>query len=241
MTLLPNNMRHQNNLERNGFSIMKSVLEPCKVDWILDEITALHNCEGTSTRSGRVFGARNLFQKIPSLRSVAEHEPLISLVKKLIGDAARPVRCLFFDKNSMANWSVVWHQDLTIAVRRRRPVEGFGPWSLKAGVPHVQPPLSILEKMLTLRIHLDKTDGSNGALRVISGSHRLGRLNPQMIEQLTAAKTPRMCAVDGGGVLLMRPLLLHSSRSCRTPVHRRVLHIEFSADRLPGGLEWYGH
>ena len=196
--------------------------------------------EGTGTRRGKVFGARNLFQKIPSLRSVAEHGPLISLAKKLIGDAARPVRCLFFDKNSAANWNVAWHQDLTIAVRRERPVEGFGPWTLKAGVPHVQPPFPILERMLALRIHLDDADESNGALRVIPGSHKLGRLSPGAIEQLIATNH-RICAVGAGGVLFMKPLLLHSSLSCKSPGHRRVLHLEFSADRLPGELEWYGH
>ncbi len=234
-------MRHHNNLERNGFSILESVFEPPEVDWMLNEIKALSASDGVSSRGAEVFGARNLFQKLPALRSVVRSHPVAALVKQLIGGAARPVRCLFFDKNSTANWNVVWHQDLTIAVRRKRPVEGFGSWTLKAGVPHVQPPISILEGVLTLRIHLDKTDESNGALRVISESHKLGQLSPHMIEQLTSAKPPSTCAVDAGGVLLMRPLLLHSSLSCKTPVHRRVLHVEFSADKLPGGLEWYGH
>ena len=111
---------------------------------------------------------------------------------------------------------------------------------MKAGVPHEQPPISVLEKMSSIRIHLDQTDEANGALRVIPGSHRFGHLSPSLIRQLITAEAPTVCPVNAGGALLMKPLLLHSSLSCKTPVHRRVLHIEFSADRLPGGLEWYG-
>jgi ectoine hydroxylase-related dioxygenase (phytanoyl-CoA dioxygenase family) len=233
-------MNHQDRLQTNGFSILESAFEPRDVDRIIDELKVLPTSKSSSSRGGRVFGARNLFQILPSLRSVLEAEPITSWVRQLAGDQARSVRCLFFDKNPTANWNVGWHQDLTIAVRQRLPAEGFGPWTLKAGVPHVQPPVSILEGILTLRIHLDKTDESNGALRVVSGSHRLGRLSPQMIEHLTAARNDKTCSVDAGGVLFMRPLLLHSSPSCKTPAHRRVLHVEFSADRLPGGLAWYG-
>ncbi len=233
-------MRHHTNLERDGFLTLGSVFEPREIDWILDEFKALPASDGISTRGGRVFGVRNLFEKLPSLRSVVDCALVKSLVKQLVGDEARPVRSLFFDKNSAANWNVAWHQDLTIAVRRQRQVEGFGPWTLKAGVPHVQPPFPILERMLALRIHLDDADESNGALRVIPGSHKLGRLSPSSILQLTAANH-RICAIGAGGVLFMKPLLLHSSLSCKSPGHRRVLHLEFSADRLPGELEWYGH
>ncbi len=233
-------MRQHETLERDGFSILESVFEPHEVDWILDEFKALPAGQGISTRGGKVFGVRNLFEKLPSLRSIADWDPVKSLVKQLVGDEARSVRSLFFDKNSAANWNVAWHQDLTIAVHREHPVEGFGSWTRKAGVPHVQPPFPILERMLAVRIHLDDADESNGALRVIPGSHKLGRLSPGAIHQLTAANE-RICAVDAGGVLFMKPLLLHSSLSCKSPGHRRVLHLEFSADRLPGGLEWYGH
>jgi hypothetical protein len=233
-------MRRNETLERDGFSILESVFAPHEVDWILDEFKALPASEGISTRGGKVFAVRNLFEKLPSLRSVADRDLVKSLVRQLVGDEARPVRSLFFDKNSAANWNVAWHQDLTIAVRRECPMEGFGPWTLKAGVPHVQPPFPILERMLAVRIHLDDADESNGALRVIPGSHRLGRLSPGAIEQLTATNH-RICAIGAGGVLFMKRLLLPSSLSCKSPGHRRVLHLEFSADRLPGKLEWYGH
>lgn len=233
-------MNHEDNLEREGVSIEESVLDEHQVDRIRDEIKALAPDEEIRARNGSIFAARNVLRLLPSLRSVVECELLTSCVNQLMGDKARPVRALFFDKNSAANWHVNWHQDLTIAVREKRRAEGFGAWTIKAGVPHVQPPILVLEKMLALRIHLDKTDESNGALRVIPGSHRFGRLSSDQIEQLTGTQPPKVCPVNLGGVLFMKPLLLHSSLSCQRPVHRRVFHIEFSAEELPAGLEWYG-
>lgn len=233
---------HQHDdLNRDGFFVVDSFLDQREVDKLRNEVNALAPGEGVSLRNGRVFGARNLLPQLPSLRDVLRPGVLGTYGWGLIGDHARPVRCIFFDKNASANWSVAWHQDLTIAVRRKRAVDGFGLWTTKAGVPHVQPPVSILENMLALRIHLDITDESNGALRVIPGSHRFGRLSPNLIKHLTTTEAPRACPVNAGGALFMKPLLLHSSLSCRNPVHRRVLHIEFSAEGLPGGLEWYGH
>ena len=227
-------------LHNDGFAIVEPLLDQKSVDRIRHDVAALAIGEAVKTRQGRIFGARNLLSRLPSLVDILKSTPLENLVRRLMGKQAKPVRCLFFDKNVSANWSVAWHQDLTIAVRGKRPVAGFGSWTVKAGIPHVQPPVSILEKMLTLRLHLDMTDESNGALRVIPGSHRLGRLSPLFIEQLTRTKPARACTVQTGGALFIKPLLLHSSLSSRAPSHRRVVAVEFSADDLPGGLEWFG-
>jgi hypothetical protein len=77
------------------------------------------------------------------------------------------VRSIFFDKNEKENRSVVWHQDVTIAVASRVAVDGYGPWSIKDGFAHVQPTRDLLYNMVTIRLHLDDTPSSNGALRVI--------------------------------------------------------------------------
>lgn len=155
----------------------------------------------------------------------------------MVGADALLVRSLFFDKIAAANWNVPWHQDRTITVRSRIETAGFGPWTIKAGMPHVQPPDSVLEEMISLRIHLDDTDESSGALKVIPGSHRFGRLSPVRVKELT--ESPGIpCVAPRGSVLVMRPLLLHSSSSCAKPTHRRVVHLEFAGTVLPGGLEW---
>ena len=146
---------------------------------------------------------------------------------------------MFFDKTVESNWRVPWHQDLTIAVARRIETEGFGPWSIKDGVVHVQPPLEILRKMAAVRLHLDACDENNGALRVIPGSHLGGELDAEGIGAETGSGQTVTCELSKGGALVMRPLLLHASASAKSPSHRRVLHIEYVGDELPNGLEWY--
>lgn len=130
-------------------------------------------------------------------------------------------------------------QDLIIAVKEKKAVEGFSAWSEKGGIPHVQPPVEILENLLTLRIHLDDCDADNGALKVIPKSHLYGKLNSEQIICLKQAAKVYICTAKAGDVLMMRPLLLHSSSASVQPCDRRVLHIEYGALKLPDGLEWF--
>jgi ectoine hydroxylase-related dioxygenase (phytanoyl-CoA dioxygenase family) len=129
-------------------------------------------------------------------------------------------------------------QDLTIVVRERREVPGFGPWTIKAGINHVQPPADILNHILGIRLHLDESGPDNGPLRVVPGSHKQGRLSAEKVAEWQKANSV-VCTVPRGGALLMRPLLLHASSACVAPKPRRVIHLEFAAGPLPGGLEWY--
>jgi ectoine hydroxylase-related dioxygenase (phytanoyl-CoA dioxygenase family) len=133
---------------------------------------------------------------------------------------------------------VPWHQDLTITVRQRKVVAGFNCWTLKAGIDHVQPPARILEEMLALRLHLDATNEESGALKVIPGTHRRGRLSAEDIQQIRQETKPVVCSAQRGDVLAMRPLLLHSSSVSSNASHRRVIHLEFCSVDLPGELEW---
>lgn len=150
-----------------------------------------------------------------------------------------PVRAIFFDKSPASNWLVPWHQDVTIAVARQMEVPGFGPWSRKDGIPHVQPPVALLEGMLAVRLHLDDCDATNGALRVLPGTHRCGRLGPAQIAATRSAGAEVVCEASAGDVLLMRPLLLHASGKSQTHRRQRVLHIEYCSAELPGGLAWH--
>ncbi len=154
------------------------------------------------------------------------------------GADAQAVKATLFDKTAAANWKVPWHQDLTIAVRRRLETTGFGPWSMKDGVPHVQPPVSVLEALVALRLHLDDTPEENGALRVVVASHRLGRIPEAQIAAVRANGRERVATVPAGGVMVMSPLLLHASSASSRPEHRRVLHVEYSSFALPAGLKW---
>lgn len=179
------------------------------------------------------------------VRHVCAHSELLqalsvsATLRSLLPSGLSPVRSILFDKTAAENWPVFWHQDLTIAVVQERSVEGYGPWSFKDGWVHVQPPEAVLEHMVTLRLHLDDTPASNGALRVIPGSHRHGRLSS---EQLAACldQPAVTCECQAGDVLLMSPLILHSSHRSESPARRRVLHFEHArlAD-LDSNLEWF--
>jgi ectoine hydroxylase-related dioxygenase (phytanoyl-CoA dioxygenase family) len=91
--------------------------------------------------------------------------------------------------------------------------------------------------MLAVRIHLDDCHPDNGALRVLPRTHALGRLNAEDIEQQRAGDS-FACTVEAGGVVLMKPLLLHASSAATAAAHRRVIHIDYASSRLAGRLQW---
>lgn len=226
-------------IAHDGFAILPELLEPETISLALNALANAKLDNGESQRAGKAFGIRNLLNVVPFTRDLANSSACRSIVEPILGASARVVRGIYFDKHKDANWKVAWHQDLTIAVRERIDVDGYGPWTIKAGIHHVQPPASVLENMLTLRIHLDAADESNGALRVIPGTHKHGRLDAHQIEYWKQHQPPVTCTVNKGGALLMRPLLIHSSTTAANPRHRRVLHLEYSSIDLPGGLRWF--
>lgn len=114
-------------------------------------------------KRGSAFALRNLLE-IPEIADLANSTSIHALVRLALGGVCFPVRGILFDKIPEANWKVPWHQDVTIAVREKIETSGFGPWSTKAGVLNVQPPASVLEKMISIRLHLDPCDESNGGI-----------------------------------------------------------------------------
>ncbi len=229
--------------DRDGFAIIEAVVTP-------DSLTALVEAtgeyakaghDGALDRAGELYGGRDLLWRIAEVRRLARSPELLQIAEAILGPGAFAVRGLFFDKTPTANWNLPWHQDVTIAVQARREVPGFGPWTLKAGIPHVHAPADLLARMLTIRLHLDDCGPGNGPLRVLPGSHAAGRLDAGALAAWAARAGVLAvdCLVPAGGVVVMRPLLLHASASGTGPGHRRVIHLEYAALALPGGLKWY--
>ena len=214
-------------VEQDGFAIARGVVAESQR---LVLLSALGDPDGA--------GSRGLLA-VPDVSAFARSETMMSLVAAHLGPDSQPVRAIFFDKTPTSNWLVPWHQDLTIAVASKVEAPGFGPWSVKNGIPHVQPPAALLAQMIAVRLHLDDCDASNGALRVIPGSHRVGRLEPDQISAARAASEEVVCEAAAGDALLMRPLLLHASSKSVTDRRRRILHIEYCSGRLPKGLAWH--
>ena len=163
-----------------------------------------------------------------------------SLAASVLGENCQPVRAILFDKTAETNWVVGWHQDRTIAVKERVAVEGFDTWSVKGGLLHVEPPPDLISRMVTLRVHLDPVPASNAPLLIAPGSHLLGRVPQAAIPDVVQRSGTLACLAEAGDIWLYASLILHASEAAQTPLHRRVLHVDFSADLLPGGLEWLG-
>jgi ectoine hydroxylase-related dioxygenase (phytanoyl-CoA dioxygenase family) len=229
VTLNLNDARTANALkplvEQNGFAVVPACLGEAALERLCKQFDDARGLQ------------RDLLS-VPSVRELAMSRPVREIVESVVGPRCFAVRGIFFNKTRRSNWKVVWHQDLTIAVRERRAVDGFGPWTMKAGVSHVQPPAEIMRGILAIRLHLDESGLDNGPLRVIAGSHQEGRLSAEQISNWEKENSIT-CTVPKGGALLMRPLLLHASSACATPKSRRVIHLEFAARELPNGLEWH--
>lgn len=215
--------------EEQGFLLIPKAFEAAGV---LDSVTDLAT-EDT-------FAIRNLLDVCPAIKGLTREAWLQEYVSSVLGTSLTLIRAIYFDKIPRANWKVPWHQDPTIAVKERFDCDGFTHWSIKAGVHHVQPPVSLLENTLTLRLHLDSAVASNGALRVIPGSHKLGKLSYDQIKSNIETAPVATCNAQAGDLMLMRPLLLHASSSGEIPSHRRIIHLEFNNSKLPESLRWYG-
>jgi Phytanoyl-CoA dioxygenase (PhyH) len=213
--------RTNTSILNDGYQIIPEVLTSSEVEALQVSLRTLDVAPGH----------RQLMRRVPAVGALAVSAKILDLVAGALGVGAFPVRSIFFDKTPTANSLVPWHQDITIAVSEQVDLPGYGPWSKKAGVLHVQPPIEVLESMLTVRLHLDDCDEANGALCIIPGSHLYGRLNASQIAEMRCQRSEVICAARAGDALLMRPLLLHSSAEAVSPTHRRIVHLEYAACR----------
>ncbi len=216
----------------NGFALLEKLFSEKEISELIVELDSFNG-------QMNHYGIRDLMRKCPAVLELANKPPLLAIAKELLGENAKAVRSAFFDKIPAANWNVAWHQDTSIAVSGKTETEGFKLWTEKRGIIHVEPPENYLAAILTLRLHLDDAGRENGALRVIAGTHRQGRIHAAQIAALVEKTTAHDCEAKAGDVLLMSPLLLHSSRKARCATHRRIIHIEYSAMALPEPLEWH--
>ena len=215
----------------NGFEIRRQVVSESIINRIKQDVSA-------SSITYPKHGIRQAEKKFQTIYQLTFSDQLLELAKEYLNADVQLVRTIFFDKTPDTNWLVTWHQDKTIALNSRQNIEGWGPWSIKDGIDHVQPPEEILKSMVTFRLHLDAADTGNGCLRVIPGSHSAGILSKLEISNLTQKKVEKVCEAEPGDLLVMSPLLVHASSKSIRDQHRRVLHIEYSHYNLPKGLSW---
>jgi len=175
----------------------------------------------------------------PAIRKVLDGE-ICGLVAALADRPVFPVRATYFDKNDTNNWSLGWHQDRTIAVAERAELSGFGPWTTKQGILHVQPPFEIIAGLRTIRIHLDPTPQDNAPLLVAAGSHRLGLIPAGEADAIAKSREVMTCLAQRGDVWAYHTPVLHASERSAAGQRRRVLQVDYAAEPLPTPLNWLG-
>ena len=217
-----------NQLSERGYAVIPDLIEPREVDDIVRSVEAL--AAGTA-------GTRRLLD-MPWCASLAERLARDVRLREALPANAAAVQCTLFVKSIEKNWLVSLHQDLSIPVAERVESPNCSAWSEKEGEIFVQPPISVLQDTLAVRVHLDDCNEANGALRVVPGSHRLGRLKSSDALRLRREQGEVVASIPPGGAMLMQPLLLHASSKALVDGPRRVLHFVFGPAKLPEGLRW---
>lgn len=217
--------------DAEGFEIIESVLPIQAVENLLDSVTQLK----LEPLRG---GIRRIENLLPNIALLSQSPRFANIAQKHITGKTSLVRAIYFEKSPENNWFVTWHQDRTVAVSARFEWESWGPWSIKAGAWHVQPPLEVLENMVTIRLHLDDATIENGCLKVIPGSHKYGLISTDNVMKHVHKTQAIHCESTAGGVVVMRPNILHASEKSVTPKPRRILHFEYSGFQLPKGIAW---
>lgn len=220
--------------ERSGFAQFELALSALEVATFLDAIE-----RRVPALAADATGLRNVTALVPETIDVLRLPRVASAIVDVLGADARLVRAILFDKTPSRNWNVPWHQDLFIATRERRETPGFSSWTTKDGVAHVRPPLEILQQMVILRIHLDDCTSESGPLLVVPATHGQGMIDDEARRRAILRGPVVECVGAAGSAVLLRPLLLHSSRQATRPSRRRVLHLELAGHTLAAGLSWH--
>lgn len=214
-----------------GYELVNDFLSDTQLNCINNELEKV-------VLPDRAGGIRNADKKYSSICDIATSDELIAQAQKYLSGNASLVRAILFNKTPKNNWLVAWHQDRTVAVSEKFEEKGWGPWSVKDQIHHVQPPVYVLDQMITFRIHLDDTSLENGCLKVMPHSHKLGILDSDAIQTYSQSHEALVCEALAGSALAMRPHILHSSSKAIVPSQRRVLHLEYSSFKLPKGVLW---
>ena len=208
-------------IEENGFAILPRLFSEEYLDRLLQEMNEL------APRRSRA-GVRHALG-LPPVAALAREPQMMKLVQGILGPKAFPFRATLFDKSPAANWLVVWHQDTALPLRDRIETPGWGPWSMKDGIHYAHAPASALSQVAALRVSFDDSTAENGPLRILPGTHTLGVLTDDKVGEVASQRVPVACIVPKGGLLVMKPLLIHASSRSHSGTPRRVLHIEYAA------------
>ena len=212
----------QAHLHERGYAIVPDVVSSSEVMVLLVAMADL------VSRRGRA-GVRHVLNH-PTVNVIANDRRLLGMAQEVLGPEAFPFRATLFDKSPESNWLVTWHQDTALPLREKMDIPGWGPWSVKDGTVYAHAPAFALNQALALRLHLDESNERNGPLRVLPATHTLGVLSDEEIARCADERTAVECFVGKGGIVAMKPLVVHASSKSAVEMPRRTLHIEYAAN-----------
>jgi len=144
---------------------------------------------------------------------------MVDTAEALIGEPVYHFQSKLTAKDPYVGGAWEWHQD-------------YGYWYHNG---------CLRPDMLSCMIALDRSDRHNGCLQVVSGSHKLGRIDHVPVsEKQNAADPKRMawileryplvhCELDPGDVLIFHSNTLHRSDQNRSPNRRWTLLVAYNA------------
>ena len=233
---MENLQNHKTEISQKGFTIINDVFSEEEINQIINVIDSIDTSKETFRKSEDLFAIRQFLKEIPESHRFIFNDNIKQIINEVFGNDYFVVKSIYFDKPEKSNWYVSYHQDLTISVDKKLELNGFGPWTTKQNQFAVQPPIDYLKNIFTIRIHLDDTDENNGALKVVPNSHSKEIYRPETIDW--TVETEEICSVNKGGIMIMKPLILHGSNRTTNNKKRRVIHIEFSNMVLPEEISW---
>jgi hypothetical protein len=208
-------------VHQHGYSIFPNIFSSVEIFALTSELSQ------AQLKRSRA-GARHILS-VPVMRNIAEDSRLLEIAFAVLGPAAIPFRATLFDKSPSSNWLVAWHQDTALPLTGKVETPGWGPWSVKEGVIYSHAPNDALEQVLALRVHLDDSTPNNGPRRVLPDTHCGGVFTDSEIQELASKSDAVECTVATGGVIAMRPLVIHASSKSENDLPRRVLHLEYAS------------
>ena len=227
---------HKTEISEKGFTIINNIFSDEEINQIINMIESIDTSKETFRKSEDLFAIRQFLKEVPESHPFIFNDNIKKIINDVFGNDYFVVKSIYFDKPEKSNWYVAYHQDLTISVNKKLDLKGFGPWTTKQNQFAVQPPIDYLKNIFTIRIHLDDTDENNGALKVVPKSHSKEIYRPETIDW--NVETEEICSVNKGGIMIMKPLILHRSNRTTNQKKRRVIHVEFSNLELPKELQW---
>ncbi len=217
------------NFDEQGYAVFDGVVGKEALIELEERVAELQYALRIKDSSGKALtqaGTRNLLRK-DWVRALAAYISGDLRIAQFLPQSLICLQCNYFFKTVDVNWHVALHQDLSVPVESQFASKGWGGWSLKEGELFVQPPKEIIKELVIARLHIENTCATNGALEVVPGSHKAS----------VSSKERVLVPVEAGGVMLMRPLLMHGSRKIRSGT-RNVLHFVFAPRDLNIPGQW---